>query len=407
MQSKNTKLTQARINALEAPVGCGSMMVWDNYLPGFGVRVSESGRKSYYLHFRVRGSRRLIKRVVGAEPVMSLKVARDIAKRWLLQACQGIDPRLDQAKQGGLTVSEYADRYLENHSRPNNKASTVRHIEGLIDRYIKPELGQTAIATLSKADVARLHMKLSGTPGQANGVRALISSMCTVAESWDLRPENSNPTRHVKKYKLRPRKRILTGDELQRIGCALIEYESISPFTAMAIRFLLLSGCRLHEALSLKWKYIDFGNSVVHLPDSKTDFKDVPLGDPATKLLRRVPRMIRNPYVFVGRKPGSHLSNPNNAWRTIKTRAGIEDLTLHDLRRNFVTTATAANVGIRNIGAVVGHSNMSTTEMYSHAVPAAVKAAAYKTSDLVEALLGENTKPLDHIDAPSTDNDHY
>lgn len=390
MQSKTSKLTQSRVNSLEAPVGCGSIMVWDNYLPGFGIRVSESGRKSYYLHFRVRGSRRLIKRVVGAEPVMSLKVARDIAKKWLLQACQGIDPRLDQANQGGLTVSEYVDLFLENHSRPNNKVSTVRHFEGLINRYIRPELGQVPIAVLSKAEVARLHMKLAGTPGQANGVRALISSMCTVAESWDLRPENSNPTRHVKKYKLRPRSRILSGDEIQRIGRALIEYESISPFTAMAIRFLALSGCRLNEALSLKREYIDFDNSVLHLPDSKTDFKDVPLGDPATKLLRRVPRMIRNPYVFVGRKPGSHLSNPNNAWKTIKMRAGVENLTLHDLRRNFVTTATANDVGIRNIGAVVGHTNMSTTEMYSHAVPAAVKAAANKTSDLVEALLGDD-----------------
>lgn len=394
MQSKKMKLTQARVDALEAPAGCGSIMVWDSQLPAFGVRVSEYRRKSYYLYFRIRGSRRLIKRVIGAEPVMSLKVARDIARRWLLMACQGEDPRKDCASESCVTMSEFADRYIENHSRPNNKASTVKHVEYLIRRYIKPDIGHIGVADLKKADVARLHSKLSAKPGQANGVRALISSMCTVAESWDLRPENSNPTRHVKKYKLRPRNRVLSNDELKRLGGALNEYEKISPFTAMAIRFLVLSGCRLNEALSLRWNYINFDRSMLHLPDSKTDFKDVPLGDPAIELLRRVPRMNRNPYVFVGRLPGKHLANPNKAWTSIKDLAGLDNLKLHDLRRNFVTVATANDVGIRNIGAVVGHANMSTTEIYAHAVPAAVHAAANKTSDLIEALLGDGREDV-------------
>jgi integrase len=97
--------------------------------------------------------------------------------------------------------------------------------------------------------------------------------MMTLAEAWGLRPDRSNPCRHVNKYRERKRERFLTQQELQRLGAALADaqaHRTENPFVIAAIGLLVLTGARLTEVLTLRCDYVDPENQVLRLPDSKT-----------------------------------------------------------------------------------------------------------------------------------------
>ena len=114
--------------------------------------------------------------------------------------------------------------------------------------------------------------------------------MMNLAEEWGLRPDGSNPCRHVKKYREDKRERYLTKEELRRLGGALADAErgrTESPFAMAAIGLLILTGARLMEILTLRWEYVDLANGVLRLPDSKTGAKLIHLNEPAIKPIAR------------------------------------------------------------------------------------------------------------------------
>ena len=114
-----------------------------------------------------------------------------------------------------------------------------------------------------------------------------------MAEKWGLRPDGSNPCRHVEKFKEAKRERYLSADELARLGDVLAERERMAteaPSVVAAVRLLILTGCRLSEILTLQWPHVDFADACLRLPDSKTGAKMVHLNAPALALLAAMER---------------------------------------------------------------------------------------------------------------------
>ena len=83
-----------------------------------------------------------------------------------------------------------------------------------------PELGTRKVFDVTRQDVSRLHQKCRGTPYQANRVLGVISKMTNLAAVWGMRPDGTNPTRHVPKFRESGRKRYLSSDELARFSAA-------------------------------------------------------------------------------------------------------------------------------------------------------------------------------------------
>ena len=190
------------------------------------------------------------------------------------------------------------------------------------------------------AEVERKHIlafqyELRDKPTVANRAIEMLVKMFNLAEVWELRPSNSNPCRFVRRYKVQPQhERFLTPEELQQLGQALDAAPGerlASKHGATAIRLLVLTGCRRNEIMGLRWDDVNFQAGELRLRDSKADARVVPLTPPAAELLADLPRVAGNPWVFPGRKRGTHQRNINDSWDRIRRRAGLDGVRLHDL----------------------------------------------------------------------------
>ena len=265
--------------------------------------------------------------------------------------------------------------------------------------------------------------------------------MLTLAEAWGERPNGSNPAPHIERFGERKRERLLSADELARLGTALSDAErrrtegdrilaetaqarsaisaallqndslgakmvrdqlrslrkdhkklgELSSLESIAaIRLLLFTGARLSEILGLEWDWVDFERGEARLPDSKTGAKTVQLPAPALEVLASLPRLDGNPYVISGRRTGAHLVNLGKPWRRIRKAAGLDDLRIHDLRHAFAGIAASSGMGLPIIGKMLGHAQPQTTARYAHVAPDPVKqAAATVAGTIAAAMRGE------------------
>jgi len=239
------------------------------------------------------------------------------------------------------------------------KASTAKEYRGNLRRLILPALGRLAVPGITRADVAKFHHDLRHIPYQANRCLKMVSKLFVLAEMWGLRPDGSNPRKHIRKYPEEKRERFLSAAELRQIGEVLREMESERvelPSAILAARLLILTGCRLGEIMTLKWHYVDFDESVLRLPDSKTGKKVVHLGAPAVEYLHDAQRTDGNPWVITGTLAGKPLSDLQPFWQRVRARAGVKDVRIHDLRHTFASTAVAAGQGLPMIGKLFGHT---------------------------------------------------
>ena len=376
-------------------------VAWDADLPNYGLKVTPRGKKVYIAQYRHQGRRR--RYTIGEHGPVTPDQARSRAQAILGRAANGEDPAGVKAQtKKALTIADLAARFLEEHASVKKKARSTAEDRRLLNKHILPALGGLKVQAVSRADVAKLHHRLKATPYQANRVLALVSKLFNMAERWGLRPDATNPARHVEKFKEAKRERFLSGEELARLGKVLADAEaegSESPHVTAAIRLLLFTGARRGEILGLRWSDVDFAGAKLNLPDSKTGKKTVYLNEPALKVLDSIPRLEDNPHVVVGNRPGAALVNLSKPWGRIRSRAGLEDVRLHDLRHSYASVAAASGMGLPIIGSLLGHTQPATTARYSHLSADPQRAAAEKIGrEIAEAMAQEPAPKVVNLD---------
>ena len=375
------KLTKRRVDAIAA--GERPREVWDDELKGFGVRIHPSGRKVFIVMTRVNG--RLIRVTIGQHGVVTVAGARAQAMQIIAQARAGKDPSTQkkQSPENG-TMEELCRRFLDDYVAVHCKRTTKKDYSHSVRDFIIPRLGARRVANVRREDVVALHQDMRATPYQANRTLAVLSKMFNMAELWGMRPDGSNPCRHVKRYRERKRERFLSDTEYARLGSALRDAERTeTPSAVAAVRLLMLTGCRLSEILTLRWDCVDLETGGLHLPDSKSGARIVHLGEAALEVLRGVQRVEGNPWVIVGRRRGGHLTDLQTPWRRIRAQAGLDDVRIHDLRHSFASGGLLVGEGLPMIGKLLGHTQVQTTARYAHLAADPVKAAANRISERI------------------------
>ena len=424
-----TRLTKRVVDSL--PAGSERSYVFDSDLPGFGVAVMPTGKRSFFVQYRTPGGRRGQKRRVkiGGYGQLTVEEARTAARRLLADVVHGADPAaLLKSKKTNPTMRELGADDLE-YVRAHRKPTTAKEYARMWERHIVPEFGSMLVENVTPAMVGQLHRRMKKTPYSANRVLALLGSFFSYSELQGIRPRHSNPTLDIEPYREQSRERFLTPAEVKRLGEALAEAEKrglppapnrkrksaagptkkhrpktinlepANPFATAAIRFLLLTGFREKEALSLRWADVDLARQVVVLSDTKTGRSVRRIGAAATELLSQLPKIDGSLYVFPGSQRGKHLVEINRVWYAARFAAELEDVRLHDLRHSFASAVASAGGSLLMIRNLLGHKMASTTAKYAHLLADPVQATADATAgSLAELLTG--TVKLRRVSSP-------
>lgn len=380
------RLTKRYVDSLRSTEG--DLVVWDDDLPGFGLRVRASGRRYYVAKYRAKGRQRWL--TLGPHGVLTPEQARRQAAKALSAAREGADPAVERREEArALTVADLAERYLSQHAELKKKAASLRNDKLNLRLHVLPSFGKVPLAAVTREDVATLHHALRETPTAANRVLALLSKMFNLAEKWGLRQDGSNPCRHVERFPERRRERFLSEDELARLGSVLkdVEQKGIESTEVVgAIRLLLFTGCRLSEVLRLRWEDVDVDRRCLRFSDSKTGPKRIPLNSAALDVLMALPR--KSPWVIPGRDPAEPLVNLAKPWKRIRELAGLDDVRIHDLRHTHGSSAAGAGLSLHLVGALLGHRQPATTARYAHLAEDPVREASERVGLRLAAAMG-------------------
>ena len=250
---------------------------------------------------------------------------------------------------GGPTVTDLARRYLEEHVAVRCKPKTARTARTVVNRHIVPALGRLPLAAVERQHVMELHESLCETPAMANMTVKTLTHMYALARDWGIASEDCHPCQSIPMNPKRSRERFLTDAEFTRLGQVLDEVSGkgsrVSAGAVATIRLLMLTGCRRNEILTLRWEHVDLHAAEIHLADGKTGARTVHLSPSAVRVLKALPRKPGNPWVIPGNKPGRHMTDIDGAWEVIRTRAGLHDVRIHDIRHSFASRALCRSSG--------------------------------------------------------------
>jgi integrase len=388
-----TRLTKRTIDAVSP--GDQPVVLYDTELKGFGIRIAPGGARSWFVEYRPgAGGRAVAKRrmVLGSASALTPDEARKAARAALASVRLGQDPAAARNRARDMpTFSAFVERYLAEEAAIKLKPRTAANYHIYLRKHAAPVLGSLKLDVITTAEVARLHRKIGREhPMTDNRVDEFIGSVYRYAATCGLVPRGTNPAAGVTAFRKKRRERFLSAEELQRLGEALREAETVgipwtvdetkptakhlaraenrhtilSAHTVAAIRLLLFTGCRLREILHLRWSEIDFDRGLLQLPDSKTGARAVVLNAPALAVLDGLPRI--GPYVIMGDDPERPRADLNRPWRAVARRARLDGVRLHDLRHSFASYGASDGLGLPIIGKLLGHAQASTTQRYAH-----------------------------------------
>lgn len=336
---------------------------WDDDLPGFGVRIYPSGKKSYMLSYRARGRKRRM--VIGNCNAMTLTQARERAAREMVNVRDGRDPIEERRKDAqGKTFDDLAVAFIDRHAKPHKK--TWETDQGRLERHIPASWRKMRVTSITREDIAALHADIGmARPYEANRTLDLLRIMFRLAKLWYFVDADwENPAEGIQKYKEQKRKRFVTKAELPALAKA-IDTES-NVYVRGAIWLYLLSGLRKTELLSAKRDDVDWDRGMLRLPDPKAgEEQQATLSGPALAILQSLPKVAGNPYLLPGARKNRPLVNINKPWSRVRRAAGIEDVRLHDLRRTVGSWMSQAGVDLNRVRDALRHSNLSTTLTYA------------------------------------------
>jgi integrase len=362
---------------------------------GFMLEVRRSGGMTFYQRYAdERGRERQFK--IGPADALSLDQARKKARLILAQALLGADPQARRRELREIpTLAELVrDRYL-----PHVKAykRSWRTDETVFRVHILPVLGSRPIDEISGDAIADLiqQMRDKGyASGTTNRVLILIRFIFNLARKWKIAGVRENPTAGLNTAPDVQRDRFLTAEETKRLIASINIDENRS--AAHTIMMLLLTGARRNEVSHAKWDYIDWERRTLLVPVSKSGKpRVIALNGQAMALLRSIPRIDGNPYIFPSPLTGRPCPSLHFPWTRIKQRAILDDLRLHDLRHSFASFLVNEGVSLYVVQGLLGHTQPRTTQRYAHLAQDTLNSAAEVVANVIAGAVKVPAAPVE------------
>ena len=382
--------------AAPKPGATGRRFVMDAEVTGLGVKVTETGSRSYVLIKRFPGFKHPAPRQLGSCDVLSLEEAREKARVWLKLIARGVDPARHERE-----LQEAAARKRENSfaavAEDFFKEKLAGERQGRdVERDIRKEFvaawSKRPIADITDEDVLAIirSVKQRGSPSQARNLLGYAHRFFDWAIDQRGYGIKTNPCAGLKPARLvgekRSRERVLTDEEVFAFWRAT--HRMGYPFGPL-YRLLLLTGLRLNEVADARWPEIDFRNGIWVVPAARMKGKDgratnhvVPITDDVAAVLKSLPEFKSGDYLFsvtFGKKPvwvsdKAKKRLDARVLRTLKAMARrrgndpakvtLPHFVNHDLRRTLRTGLSKLRVDRDVREAVLAHTRPGVEGVY-------------------------------------------
>ncbi|HCG8742811.1 integrase family protein [Vibrio sp. 1069] len=404
--SKSQRLTTTFLNNLKpnprtaksADYEVNLSAMKDSGLPT-GVRclVGKSGGKRFLLRYispQVPGKKSAIG--LGRHPETDLVTLRKIAKEYRQKILEGIDPKLErdnQATEKEMTLERFFDEvYLPLAKQKRSWKDDVARFR------LAKSIHHISIHDLTAADIIKVQMEMQNAvtikgkpyaPASINRVLALLKTINRqayklmdaplVADKVSLLKEDNVRTGYFTEVQLKEFIGHALNHEDKSIGAYLI--------------ILFLTGLRDKELRLRLRSDISWEEKTLTIPHTKNGSSHVIyLSDYMLDILRSVPHVANNPYLFPGRKKGKPVGQPRHAFKAIKAKMGLPDipgdkanLTLHSARHTVGSLLASQGVSLHDIAKQLNHADLSSTRRYSKLTVGRRREIGSRLSDMVTA----------------------
>lgn len=358
------KFTARGIAALKAPES-GRVEYFNEGMPGFGIRISSSGIKTWVVLYRHKGRKR--RHTLGTYPAMTLADAYEKARQTLNQAANGTDPAGDKrAERIADTFGELAEDYMRLHAM--RKKKHWQPDDQKLKYDLLPKWKNIKAKEITRRDVIEVLDGIvdRGAPIQANRVLALIRKIFNFGISRDI--VQHNPCQAVSRpSKPQSRDRVLSAQEIRKVWISAGQEDAL---ISGILKLRLLTAQRGGEIEAMAWENIDFEKAVWTIPANiaKNGLAHrVPLSMQAIEILSSLATYRRNSkWVFPSLcKKDAHIENIQKAIQRVRSREGLTvDFVGHDLRRTAASHMASIGVPRLVISKVLNHVETGITAVY-------------------------------------------
>jgi integrase len=369
----------------------------DDNLSGFGLRIMPSGERSFYWHTKLQ-QRHYFKTLAG----LSLADARAKAQEWAGIAAKWkadgfphpnpleASPRV--VRTGIPTFQELIDAYIQQHvysTDPDERANRPESAEYRV-RYLTKNHFAALLAKplnqITTEDILQVKRTISPDGIKRKYLANRSIELCRALFNWAGKPDNNaqinfykmpqgNPANEIKTFGgEKSRDRFMQPAEVTRFNACLADEpnQDLKDFLILA----MATGARKSDIFSMRWQDVSIEAARWTVPFPKGgETYDVNLRTAAIEVLeRREAEAIEGAvYVFPGVGKQGHVLDLKKAWSEFRLRAQIPDIHIHDLRRTVGSYAALGGASLQQIGAMLGHRSLQSTEVYARLADLATK----------------------------------
>jgi integrase len=373
----NVSLDAAFVRNADCPPGKSKIDYYDTAVTGFIVEIRSSGGKTYHLRYRDRHGK-LRQHKIGDAKSLTFDKARQAAQKLRARVVLGEDPAEErQILRAVPTLEQFARErympYVKGYKR------SWESDDCYLRNHVLPEFGGRHLDEIDQEGVIVFHQSLREAgyaPATANRMVVLLRYMFNLARKWKIPGAEHNPAAGVPLFECNnERERYLSSEETGRLMAVLEKSQNTQ--LKFIIPLLLLLGCRKRELLDAKWADFDLERRLWRIPITKSGkARHVPLSDGVLAILKRLPRWEGCPYVVPNPKTRLPFVSIFNGWDNARKEAGMPEVRLHDLRHSFASFLVNAGRSIYEVQKILGHTQLKTTQRYSHLAPETLLNAA-------------------------------
>ncbi|NLI34240.1 MAG: site-specific integrase [Deltaproteobacteria bacterium] len=318
----------------------------------------------------------------------NLTIARELEASIKSDVIRGEYDITHHKAKKSLTLGDLWEKYLP-WAREHKK--TWKDDEWYYRKHIEPRFKSKALDAITPFDIEKMKTELKkginarGRPFAPQTIKhqiVILRRLYNLARKWGLY-DGKSPVESVQMPKVDNQKtEYLRDEEAERLLAVLDTW----PFkdTAAFIKFAMFTGLRRGELFKLTWDDVDFDRGMVTLRDPKGGkSQTIPVCSPALDVLRELD--VVSTFVFPG-KDGKQRTDFKGPWGRIRKAAGLpEGFRFHGLRHHYASTLVSNGVDLAVVKELLTHKDMTTTQRYAHLRPDAVKRAAEKAGELLNA----------------------